>query len=94
MELDVKKNCICDFLLVDDNKYGKKYRKIYNNFIEKQNGDLEIFLDKKINIGIFNNNCKNRISVQQLKENEIFTFNFPDKKFNLMKLYLIHHIEK
>ena len=86
MKLDAEKNCICDFLLVDDNKYGKTYKEIYNNFIKKQNGDLEIFLDKKINIGIFNNNCKNRISIQQLKENEIFTFNIPDKKFNFKEV--------
>ena len=86
MKLDVDKNCICDFLLVDDNKYGKTYKKIYKIFIEKQNEDLENLLDKKINIGIFNNNCKNTISVQQIKENEIFTFNIPEKKFNFIEV--------
>ena len=29
LELNMEKNCICDFLLIHDNKYGKSYRKIY-----------------------------------------------------------------
>ncbi len=86
MKLDVNQNCICDFLLVDDNKYGKTYKKIYETFIEKQNKQLEDLLNAKINIGIFNNNCKNRISVQKIKENEIFTFNIPKKKFNFIEV--------
>ena len=94
MKLNVDKNCICDFLLVDDNKYGETYKKIYEKFIEKQNKELEDLLDKKINIGIFNNNCKNKISVQQIKDNEIFAFNIPKKNLILLKLYVIHHIEK
>jgi len=86
MKLDVNQNCICDFLLVDDNKYGKTYKKIYETFIEKQNKQLEDLLNAKINIGIFNNNCKNRISVQKIKENEIFTFNILKKKFNFIEV--------
>ena len=62
--------------------------------MEKQNEELKDLLDTKINLGIFNNNCKNRISIQQIKENEIFTFNIPKKNLILLKLYLIHHIEK
>ena len=86
LKLNVNENCICDFLLIDDNKYGKTYQKIYGKFIEKQNEQLKDLLDAKINLGIFNNNCKNRISVQQLKENEIFTFNIPKKKFNFIEV--------
>ena len=82
IELNVDKNCICDFLLIDDNKYGKTYKKIYDIFTEKQNKELENLLDKKINLGIFNDKCKNSISIQQIKEKEIFKFNIGKKKFN------------
>ena len=86
MKLNVDENCICDFLLVDDNKYGKTYKKIYEIFIKKQNEELENLLDIKIDKGIFNNNCKNKINIQQIKDNEIFTFNFPKKKFNFIEV--------
>jgi hypothetical protein len=48
LELDAEKNCICDFLLIDDNKYGKSYSKIYKNFIDKQNTQLENLLIIKL----------------------------------------------
>ena len=73
LELNVEKNCLCDFLLIDDNKYGKSYREIYKIFIESQNKELESLLDKKIDSGVFNINCKRKINVQQIKEKEIFT---------------------
>ena len=84
MKLDINKNYICDLILVNDNKYGKTYRLIYQTFIEKQNKELEDLLDKKINLGLFNNNCKNSVSAQQIKENEVFTFNIPKKKFDFI----------
>ena len=37
LELDKEKNSIIDFLLIDDNKYGKSYKKIYKEFIIRQN---------------------------------------------------------
>ena len=90
LELDVNKNCICDFLLIDDNKYGKTYKKIYGKFVEKQNNELEDLLDKNIKKVIFNNNCKNRISVQQIKENEIFAFNITKKNFGLIDIIIFN----
>jgi hypothetical protein len=71
-ELNVEKNCICDFLLLDDNKYGKSYREIYKTFIENQNKELESLINKKIESGVFNNNCKRKVNVQKIKESEIF----------------------
>ena len=85
IELNIDKNCICDFLLIDDYKYGKSYKKIYETFIKKQNEELEELLNQKIKLGIFNDNCKNRISVQQIKDDEIFTFKIP-KKFNFISV--------
>ena len=72
LNLDKEKNHIIDFLLIDDNEYGKSYKKIYNEFIKKQN-ELEDLLDIKINNGEFNSNCKNKISIQKIKEKEIFS---------------------
>ena len=86
LKLDIKENHISDLILVNDNKYGKSYKEIYDIFIKKQNSELEDLLDKKINLGIFNYNCKNSISVQQVKENEIFTFNSAKKKFDFIEV--------
>ena len=82
LELNVE-NKICDFLLIDDNKYGKSYKEIYKKFINKQNEELEDLLNKKISSGEFNNNCKERINVQQIKKNEIFILS---KNSNFIKI--------
>jgi len=67
------------FLLDDNNKYGKAYKTIYNNFIKEQNGQLESLLEDKIDKGIFDIFCKNKINIQQINEKEIFTLNLPKK---------------
>ena len=85
IELNIYKNYIYDFLLVDENKYGKTYKNIYEIFIKNQNKELENLLDKKIDKGIFNDNCKNRINIQQIKEDEIFTLDIT-KKFNFISV--------
>ena len=66
LELDKEKNSIIDFLLIDDNKYGKSYKKIYKEFINRQNNSLEGLLNEKIITGIFNNKSKNRVSRKTL----------------------------
>ena len=81
LELNKEKNTIIDFLLIDDNKYGKSYKKIYMEFINKQNKSLESLLNEKIDTGIFNSKSKNRISVQKIKKSEIFTSENIDKTF-------------
>ena len=73
LELNKEKNTIIDFLIIDDNKYGKSYKKMYKKFIKMQNSSLESLLNEKIRTGVFNSNSKNRISVQNIKDNEIFT---------------------
>jgi len=83
LELDVDKNYIIDFLIIDDNKYGRSYKKIYKIFIDRQNNELEKLLDLKIASGEFNSSCKNRKNVQQINENEIFSLT---KKFNFTKV--------
>ena len=83
LELNIDTNYLCDFLLIDDNKYGQSYKKIYKIFIDKQNKELENLLDDKINTGEFDLNCKKRINVQNIKENEIFIL---DKNFNFINI--------
>jgi hypothetical protein len=81
LELDKEKNSIIDFLLIDDNKYGKSYKNIYKEFINRQNNSLEGLLNEKISAGVFNSKSKNRVSVQKIKESEIFTSENIDKTF-------------
>ena len=69
------KNKLGDFVIDDSNEIGKTYKNIYKIFIEKQNNEIKDILDIKINEGIFNSNCRNKINVQQIKEDEIFTLN-------------------
>ena len=80
LELNKDKNYIIDFLLIDDNKYGNSYKKIYKEFIAKQNNELKSI---KINSEEFDSNSKNKINIQQIKENEIFSLT---KKFNFTKV--------
>ena len=69
------KNKLSDFVIDDNNKYGKTYKDIYKIFIERQNSEIKNILDLKINEGIFNCSCRHKINVQQIKEDEIFTLN-------------------
>ena len=65
------------------------YIKIYKIFIKKQNEEIEHFFDIKIKEKIFDDNCKNKINIQQIRK-EVFTF----KKFHLLMYYLILLMEK
>ena len=92
-ELKVRKNCIGDLVLDDNNKYGKTYIALYKKFAELQNDKLKDLINKKCVLGVFKSDCINKINIQQIKEDEIFTFNIP-KKFNFINVDLIHLIEE
>jgi len=79
IKLKVDKNKLCDFVIDDNNEIGKTYKEIYKKFIDKQNNELKDILDIKINEGIFNINFKKEINVQQIREEEIFTFKTSEK---------------
>ena len=85
MKLKVDKNHLCDFVLDDGNEYGQTYINIYKSFIKEQNNGINDILDIKIKEGVFNSNCKNKINVQQIKEDEIFTYN-PSEKFSFIDI--------
>ena len=74
-----KDNDINDFFVDSNNKFGKTYIDIYKMFIKQQNDKLEELLNIKIEKGIFDVNCKNRINIQQVNEKEIFTLILPKK---------------
>ena len=86
ISLKIDENDLSDFFVDDNNDFGRSYIKIYKKFIEKQNNELENLLEIKISKGIFNSNCKNRINIQQIKDDEIFNisdnFSFIDAIFN------------
>ena len=69
-------NLLCDFLIFD-NKFGDSYKKIYKEFANEQNKKLVNLLENKIEIGIFDDNCKAKINIQQVNETEIFTLILP-----------------
>ena len=68
-----------DFFIEENNKFGKTYKEIYKFFINQQNESIKDLLDKKIERGIFDVNCKKGINIQQLNEKEIFTLTLPKK---------------
>ena len=80
--LKIDKNKLSDFVIDDNNEIGKTYKNIYKIFIEKQNKEIEDILTIKIKDGIFNSNCKNKINIQQIREDEIFIFD----KFALIEI--------
>jgi hypothetical protein len=79
LQLSAKENHLSDLFLDLENKYGEVYKKILQEFIKRQNNELSDLLMKKIIAGIIDVNSTNKINIQQIKEDEIFTFNIPDK---------------
>ena len=78
LKLDIKENHLSDILLDPENKYGKAYKGILQKIIETQNEKLSDLLEKISDENLNPNNI-NKINIQQIKEDEIFTFNMPDK---------------
>ena len=70
---------LADFFIDDNNEYGNSYKKIYNKFIEEQNKEISHLLDIKINKGIFEKGCKDKINIQSANSNEIFITNLLDR---------------
>ena len=84
-------NSLYDFLLDGNNKFGNSYKKIYIKFTYEQNKKLANFLDNKIERGTFEQNCKNRINVQQINEKEMFTMIIPKKVLFMNILFDIYY---
>ena len=82
IELKADKNHLCDFVLDDSNEIGKTYINIYNHFIKNQNEEIEYLFDLKIHEEILDSNNKNKINIQQIRKEEIFTF----KKFQFINV--------
>ena len=88
LELNVNNNCLCDFILDENNKYGKCYKRFYEEFAQKRNKKLLEFLDIKSKEGKYNSNCFMEIDIQQINGEEIFTddafkkLNFIEVMFN------------
>ena len=63
----------------DSNPIGQSYIDIYNEFIEIQNKAVEPLLDIKIENDVYDANCKKKVNIQNVKENEIFSLELPKK---------------
>ena len=72
-------NKLGDFFIDENNSIGITYKDIYKNFINLQNEKLEPLLDIKVSKGLFDNNCKIKINIQQINERNIFTLELPKK---------------
>jgi len=84
LQINAKYNYISDLFLDTENKYGVIYKKILQGFIKRQNNELSYLLEQKIKEGKIDVNSTNRINIQQIKEDEIFTFNI-SKEFSFIK---------
>ena len=69
---------LADFLIIDDNEFGKSYKYIYSEFIKEQNKEIADLLENKIQKGIFEKDCKIKINIQNANLNEIFIVDLPD----------------
>jgi len=72
-------NHLINLFITDDNAIGKSYKEIYKIFANEQNTKLENLLENKIQNGIFNNNYRSKINIQQITEKEIFTFKLAER---------------
>ena len=72
-------NNLIDIFITDDNAIGKSCEEIYKKFVNEQNTKLENLLENKIQNGIFDNNYRTEINIQQITEKEIFTFKLPER---------------
>jgi len=85
-KLELSENSkLSDFFIDDNNEIGKSYKTIYYKFIEKQNKEISFLLDDKIEKGIFDENCKKKINIQDANKNEIFIINLPER-FSLIQV--------
>ena len=73
-------NPLKSFFIDNNDNIGSTYISIYKNFIRRQNETLENLLDMKIERGLFDINCKNKINIQNINENEIFTLKLPENE--------------
>ena len=84
LSLSVKSK-LCDFFIDDSNDIGKSYKDIYTKFINEQNNQISNLLDIKIEKGIFDDECKIKINIQDINEDEIFSFK-TRKKFSFIDI--------
>ena len=77
-----------NIILDENNKYGKYYKRFYEEFVKKRNKKFLEFLDIKSKEGKYNSNYFMEIDIQQINGEEIFTddtfkkLNFIEAMFN------------
>ena len=85
IQLNIDENYLSDFFIDENNEIGKSYKKIYKNFIDKQNQELTKLLTLKNNKEILEFSNKNKINIQTIKENEILNL-CSNKNFSFINI--------
>ena len=88
-----KESKLSNFFIDDNTDLGKSYKEIYHDFSNKQNNELINLLDIKIDKEIFDKNCKKKVNIQNINENEIFTLILP-KNFSFTDIIFNHSYRK
>ena len=92
--LKLSENSTLSLFFIDENSdIGKSYKNIYNEFIKEQNSQISELLDIKIEKGIFDQNCKKQINIQNASEDEIFLLNIK-KKISFVDVVFNHSYRK
>ena len=73
------KSQLSNFFLDDMDKIGKTYKEIYYEFIKEQNNQISKLLEIKIDQGVFDIACQNKINIQNVNEDEIFLLEIPEE---------------
>ena len=89
LKLDVG-NKLSNFFVDDTTDIGKSLIEIYQEFIKKQNSELEPLLKDK---DILEKSCKKKINIQNINENEIFSLQLP-KNFSFIDIAFNHSYRK
>lgn len=88
-----KESKLSNFFIDDNTDFGKSYKDIYHDFSNKQNNELNNLLDIKIDKEILDKNCKKKVNIQNINENEIFTLSLP-KNFSFIDIIFNHSYRK
>ena len=92
LKLDEKKELI-NFFVDENTDIGKSYKEIYEEFIKRQNSELLPLLKLKIEKEIFEKSCLQKINIQNINEDEIFTLQLP-QNFSFIEIAFNHSYRK
>ena len=87
------KSKLYEFFIDDGNEIGKSYIDIYQNFIKEQNNEISDLIEIKIEQEKFDESSKKKVNIQNIKDNEIFSFKL-NKNFSLINIIFDNSFRK